>query len=127
MSVNRIVQLEGTYSGQLVPVRYVEWSTVEGIKRNMQYTYPRALLLHWPVCHVSPASLQAQDSVQSPVAGGLSLEGTAGFPQKLREAVAASYGQLEPVYRHPVILHWPPLPPPAAHRGKAAICKQQTA
>lgn len=41
---------------------------------------------------VSPGSPQAQDTLQSPVAGGLSLEGTAGFPQKLREAAAASYG-----------------------------------
>lgn len=49
--------------------------------------------------------LGLMDSVQSPVAIGLSLEGTAGFSQKLREAVAASCRQLKPVYRHPVILH----------------------
>lgn len=76
--------------------------------------------------HVSLAWI-SPSAGQPAVSRGLSLEGTAGFPQKLREAVAASYGQLEPVYGHSEILRWSPLPLPAAHKGKAASCKQQTA
>lgn len=80
------------------------------------------------LCVVSHLDLpKGKDSLHSPVARALSLEGTAGFPQKLREAVAARYGWLEPAFRHPVILHWPPSPPPAAHKGKAVSCKHQTA
>lgn len=46
LSVNRLFELEETYNAHLVPVRYVEWSTAEGIKRNVQSMYPKALLLH---------------------------------------------------------------------------------
>jgi len=128
LSVNRVVQLVGTYNGCLTLVRYVEWNAAEGRKRHMQCTCLR------PFCFVDLCVVshlgggpQAQHTLQLPLAGGLSLQGSAGFPQKLRGAAAASYGQLEPVCGHTGVLHRPPLPPPAAHKGKAASCKQQTA